>query len=101
MEEELLLVDAGDARARTTRARLLAALGDRIKPDLYEAEVETASPISRDAAEAAAALGDTRAALREAGATLIGAGIHPDAPFGDVEHVPGERYEAIAARCAA
>ena len=35
--------------------------------------------------------------MREAGATLIGCGIHPAAPFGDAPHVPGERYEAIAA----
>ncbi len=97
VEEELLLVDA-ETRALAHAAQgLLSRLGDRIKPDFYDAEVETASPISRDAAEAVTALGDTRAVLREAGATLIGAGIHPDASFGDVEQVPGERYDEIAA----
>jgi carboxylate-amine ligase len=96
VEEELLLVDPRTHALKHHASELLARLGDRIKPDLYEAEVETASPVSPDAAHAVAALADTRAALREAGATLVGAGLHPAGAFGDVEHVPGERYEAIA-----
>ncbi len=95
VEEELLLVDPHTHALAHRAGELLERLGDRIKPDVYEGEVETASPISRDAAEAVASLGDTRTALREAGATLVGAGIHPDARFGDVEHVPGKRYETI------
>jgi glutamate---cysteine ligase / carboxylate-amine ligase len=97
VEEELLLVDPRTRALKHHASELLAKLGDRIKPDVYEAEVETASPVSPDAAHAVAALAETRAALRDAGATLIGAGLHPAAAFGDVEHVPGERYEAIAA----
>ena len=34
--------------------------------------------------------------MREAGATLIGCGIHPDGAFGDVEHVDEERYAEVA-----
>jgi glutamate---cysteine ligase / carboxylate-amine ligase len=97
VEEELLLVDPRTYALKHHASELLAKLGDRVKPDVYEAEIETASPVCATAAEAAASLGETRGALREAGATLIGAGIHPSAAFGDVEHVRGERYEAIAA----
>ena len=97
VEEELLLVDPGTLALDHRASELLPRLGGAMKPDVYEAEVETASPVSRDAAEAVAALGAARARLREAGATLIGCGIHPDAPFGEAPHVPGERYETIAA----
>ena len=97
VEEELLLVDARTLALDHRASEILPRLGDAAKPDVYEAEVETASPISRDAEEAVAALGAVRERMREAGATLIGCGIHPDAPFGEAPHVPGERYEAIAA----
>ena len=96
VEEELLLVDPGTLALDHRISELLPALGEAVKPDVYEAEVETASPICRDAGEAAAELGAVRERLRAAGATLIGCGIHPDAPFGEAPHVPGERYEAIA-----
>ena len=96
VEEELLLVDPDTLALAHRVSELLPRLGDAVKPDVYEAEVETASPICRDGLEAAAALGAVRERLREAGATLIGCGIHPDAPFGEAPHVPGERYAAIA-----
>ncbi len=97
VEEELLLVDPDTLALDHRASELLPRLGDDAKPDVYEAEIETASPVSRDAAEAVAALGAVRERMRAAGATPIGCGIHPDAPFGDAPHVPGERYEAIAA----
>ena len=97
VEEELLLVDPETLALDHRASEILPQLDGVVKPDVYEAEVETASPVSRDAAEAAAALGAVRERLRGAGATLIGCGIHPDAPFGDAPHVPGERYAAIAA----
>jgi carboxylate-amine ligase len=97
VEEELLLVDPATLALDPRVSELLPELGEIVKPDVYEAAIETASPVSRDAAEAVAALAAVRARIREAGATLIGCGIHPDAPFGDAPHVPGERYEAIAA----
>ncbi|HET8951406.1 MAG TPA: YbdK family carboxylate-amine ligase [Solirubrobacteraceae bacterium] len=96
VEEELLLVDARTHALDHRVSELLPRLGDAVKPDVYEAEVETASPVCSSGAEAAAELGAVRERMREAGATLIGCGIHPDAPFGDAPHVPGERYEAIA-----
>jgi glutamate---cysteine ligase / carboxylate-amine ligase len=96
VEEELLLVDPRTLALDHRASELLPRLEGLVKPDVYEAEVETASPVSPDAAQAAAALGAVRERMRAAGATLIGCGIHPDAPFGDAPHVPGKRYEAIA-----
>ncbi len=97
VEEELLLVDPATLALDHRASEILPRLGDDAKPDVYEATIETASPISRTAAEAVAALGAVRDRIREEGATLIGCGIHPAAPFGEAPHVPGERYEAIAA----
>ena len=81
VEEELLLVDPGTLALDHGMSELLPELGEIVKPDVYEAAIETASPVSRDAAEAVAALAAVRARIREAGATLIGCGIHPGAPF--------------------
>ena len=55
-------------------------------------------PWSRDAGEGAAALSALRARVRAAGGTAIGAGIHPDGAFGDVEHVDEPRYDRIVAQ---
>jgi carboxylate-amine ligase len=96
VEEELLLVDPETLALDHRASEILPRLGDAAKPDVYEATVETASPVSRDATEAVAALGAVRDRMREAGGTLIGCGIHPAAPFGEAPHVPGERYVAIA-----
>ena len=67
-------------------------------PDTYSALVELASPVVRDADEGAAALSALRARVRAAGGTAIGAGIHPDGAFGDVEHVDEPRYDRIVAQ---
>jgi carboxylate-amine ligase len=100
MEEELLLVDpAGHAlapHASELIPRVRPPVGE-VKFDVYEALVETATPIVRSAPEGATQLGELRAALRAAGATLLGAGIHPEGAFGDVEHVDQPRYAEIVA----
>jgi len=99
MEEELLLVEPGSRGL----AHAASALLPRVRPgagsvihDTYEAMVETTSPIVDGASAGARALADLREALRAAGATLLGAGLHPAAQFADVVHVPSERYRAIA-----
>jgi carboxylate-amine ligase len=95
VEEELLLVDPSTHALSHTSSRVLAVLGDTaadIKHDLYEAQIEIASPPSADAAEAVAALRLHRAEVRDAGGCLLGAGVHPSAGFGDVEIVDAERY---------
>jgi carboxylate-amine ligase len=109
VEEELLLVDHADgfrlAHVGSAILRDLGAAepGDSVrlesgvaKPDTYEAQLELSSPICSHAGEAAEALAGLRGAAREAGATLLGAGIHPCSDFGDVQHIPAARYADIA-----
>jgi carboxylate-amine ligase len=97
VEEELLLVRPAPPYALDARAsELVARVGSPfVKPDVYEALVETATPVCAGAAEAACELEGLRRALRDAGATVAGAGLHPEAAFGDVVHVPHPRYDGI------
>jgi carboxylate-amine ligase len=102
VEEEFILVDPATGAVSHSGSEVLPRLPldsehGRFAPDTYEAEIELKAPISADASEAAEHLRHLRAALRDAGATAIGSGLHPDAIFGDVEHVAGERYAAIVA----
>jgi carboxylate-amine ligase len=96
IEEELLLVDAGSHELAHASEELLAAmkLDERSsRHDLYEAQIELSSPVSRNAADAIGSLSELRRSLKEAGGTAIGSGIHPAASFGDVRIVQAERYE--------
>jgi carboxylate-amine ligase len=97
VEEELLLVDPRTHLLAHDAERILSQV-DGLKPDLYLALVESASPVTAGPAEAVAALGSTRARARDAGATLIGAGLHPAGPFGEAPHVANARYEEVAAQ---
>ena len=95
MEEELLLVDPVSHALSHSSSRVLDALGDtgsEIKHDLYEAQIEIASPPSDDVAEAVRAVRARRREVANVGAVLLGAGVHPSAPFGDVKVVDEERY---------
>jgi glutamate---cysteine ligase / carboxylate-amine ligase len=108
VEEELLLVDAQTHHLTHVGSTILRELGAGdpgasvrleagvAKPDTYEAQLELSSPVCRNAGEAAASLGGLRRAAQEAGATLLGAGIHPDSRWGDVQHIPAARYIDIA-----
>ncbi len=98
MEEELLLVDPDTFALVHGSSELLPrarAEHGELKHDVYEAMVECATPVVRDAEAGAEALAALRQALYDAGATLVGAGIHPAGGFGDVVHVPEARYRAI------
>jgi len=100
VEEELLLVAPDTLGLAHVASRLLPTVrppAGRVQYDVYEALVELSTPIVPDAASAGTALAGLRDAVRAAGGTLLGAGLHPDAAFGDVVHVPGERYARIAA----
>jgi glutamate---cysteine ligase / carboxylate-amine ligase len=95
VEEELLLVDPETHALAHVSSQVLANLGETaadIKHDLYEAQIEIASPPSGDVADAISALRRHRGEVREAGGCLLGAGVHPSAAFGDVEIVDAERY---------
>jgi glutamate---cysteine ligase / carboxylate-amine ligase len=98
IEEELLLVDPVTLQlsneASELRARTFAPAG-AIEHDVYESLIEVTTPVVRSAPEGYETLRALRGELEAAGATLLGAGLHPTAPFGDVEHVATERYEAI------
>jgi carboxylate-amine ligase len=101
VEEELLLVDDDSHRLAHRSSELLAAmgLGERaVRHDIYEAQIELSSPACDEALEAARSLAGLRAALRDAGGTAIGAGIHPSAAFGDVRIVDERRYRHEAKR---
>jgi glutamate---cysteine ligase / carboxylate-amine ligase len=101
MEDELLLVDPRTHALAHVAVELIARVEPppeegEVKPDTYAAMIELASPRSATAGEAVAALAALRRRLRAAGATLLGAGIHPDGAFGDVVHYPAERYDLLA-----
>jgi glutamate---cysteine ligase / carboxylate-amine ligase len=98
MEEELLLLDPASGRLAHTSSRLVPRVDQSagtVMHDVYEALVETASPIVADAIAGARSLEALRAAVRAAGGTPAGAGIHPAGEFGDAPHVVDERYREI------
>ena len=99
VEEELLLVAARSPHPLEPHAsELVTAIGSPlVKTDVYEAMAECASPVCASAAEAAGELELMRERLRDAGATLAGAGLHPAAPHGEVVHVSDTRYDRIHA----
>lgn len=95
VEEELLLVDPVTHALSHSSSRVLEAIGDTssdIKHDLYEAQIEIASPPSESVGDAVAALRRHRREVTNVGAVLLGAGVHPSAAFGDVQIVDEERY---------
>ncbi|HEX6460107.1 MAG TPA: YbdK family carboxylate-amine ligase [Thermoleophilaceae bacterium] len=95
VEEELLLVDARTHALAHDSGRLIDALGmdpRSVRHDIYEAQLELSSPPVRDATEAVGGLVQLRDAVVAAGSTLMGAGIHPAAEFGDVRIVQQPRY---------
>jgi carboxylate-amine ligase len=99
VEEELLLVDprtldlAPDAQAVLAKAHV--PVGEAAH-EVYAAELELRSPASAGATEATRSLAAVRAAVRDAGATLMGAGIHPAAAHGDAALVDADRYRTVA-----
>jgi glutamate---cysteine ligase / carboxylate-amine ligase len=97
VEEELLLVEPRTLALSQSASRLLERLPHQARPDVYESLLEIASKPRGRAAGAVTDLIEFRAAMRHAGATLMGGGLHPTARFGDVRHVHQPRYEAIHA----
>jgi carboxylate-amine ligase len=97
VEEELLLVaEAPPHGLDHIAGALVARIGSPdVKPDVYEAMVEGSSSVCATAAEATGELERLREAMRGAGATLAGAGLHPTAGFGEVVHVRHPRYDQI------
>jgi glutamate---cysteine ligase / carboxylate-amine ligase len=65
------------------------------KGEICDGVIEFVTPISANTREAVTRLGAMRAEAVSRGAGLIGAGLHPDARFGDVRHRRGRRYAQI------
>jgi carboxylate-amine ligase len=97
VEEELLLVEPATYALAQRASRLLERLAFQARPDVYESLLEIGSDVRGRAEGAVTDLLELRAAMRHAGATLMGAGVHPTAPFGDVRHVHQPRYQALHA----
>jgi carboxylate-amine ligase len=98
IEEELLLVDRETRRLAPVAADVLAAMDAHERHashEVYAASIELRSPPRLDAEDAARELAALRAAARDAGATLIGAGVHPAGELGDVPLVDSERYRLV------
>jgi carboxylate-amine ligase len=99
VEEELLLVDRTTLALAPVAEGVLANVSDlppgRLTHEAYAAEVEGRTPITEGVDEAIAALDESRRAARAAGATLMGAGVHPNAKLGDARLVDVERYRIV------
>lgn len=99
LEEELFLVEPPAFELANEASRVLEAM-ERPGPweadhEAFACEVELRSPPAATPSQAIAALAAARRAARAAGATTMGAGLHPTAEFGDVELVQKERYARV------
>jgi carboxylate-amine ligase len=98
VEEELLLVDRQSFALAPATERVLATAPPgpgHVKGELSEGMIELVTDIVPGTPEAAAALARLRQRVCETGIGLLGAGLHPTAPFGDVTHRNAPRYAAI------
>jgi len=101
LEEELLLVDGETLQLAHVADRILPSTGlprERVDHEAFLAELEVRSDPSGSVGEAIAQLAEGRAAAQAAGATLMAAGLHPDAELFDVKLVQSERYERVEAQ---
>jgi glutamate---cysteine ligase / carboxylate-amine ligase len=98
LEEELLLVDPATLQLAHVADRVLPAVelpDGRADHEAFLAEIELRSTPRASVTEAVEELAENRAAARAAGATLMAAGLHPDARYGDVQLVDSERYRRV------
>jgi carboxylate-amine ligase len=98
IEEELLLVDPVTRSLSNSSAQVLRGMGASAANAGHEAfasEIELRSSACRTAGEAQAELAGLRAAARQAGATLMGAGLHPTAGWGEAPLVDSDRYRVV------
>jgi carboxylate-amine ligase len=98
LEEEVLLVDPETLRLAHVADRILPRIGlpaGRADHEAFLAEIELRADPRASTAEAVAQLAEGRRAAKAAGATLLAAGLHPDADYGDVELVRSDRYARV------
>jgi glutamate---cysteine ligase / carboxylate-amine ligase len=97
VEEELLLVDAGQrlvADAERVIAGLDGAAREAVSTEIFAAQIELKTGICGDSGAAAVELHDLREAVRATGAGLLGAGVHPD-DEGEARLVEKPRYDVV------
>ena len=98
VEEELMLVDPETHALAPVAERVLPAMDEPLAAhEAYASQVELRSSPAPAAAEVADELGRLRAKAATAGATLMGAGLHPAADHGDAPIVDAERYRRVSA----
>ena len=98
VEEELLLVDAETLRLAPVAAPVLEAMASpdaAASHEVYAAGIELRSDPSDTVTQACREVASLRSSARRAGATLIGAGVHPAGEFGDAALVETERYREV------
>jgi len=97
LEEELLLVDPETLQLTPVAAEVLAALGagPSVGHEAYAAELELRSAPSDRVAGSVDELRSLRARVAAAGATLLGAGVHPSGRYGDAPLVELDRYRRV------
>jgi glutamate---cysteine ligase / carboxylate-amine ligase len=98
LEEELLLVDAYSFRLAHTADWILPRIDlpeGRADHEAFLAQLELRSEPCRTTSDAIAQLAEGRSLALEAGATLLAAGVHPDAEYGDARLVRSERYRRV------
>jgi carboxylate-amine ligase len=98
LEEELLLVDRDTLALAHVADEVLGRAGmpeERLGHEAFLAEVENRSEPQDSVAGAIGQLLEGRTAAVEAGATIMAAGLHPDAELFDVELVQSDRYRRV------
>ena len=98
LEEELLLVDAETLELAPVAGEVLAAMNAdpaAASHEAYAAQIECARRRRAPCWRRRARCGRCVPRPGAAGAVLMGAGVHPNARFGDVELVPTDRYREV------
>src|SRR3954465_7009232 len=98
VEEELFLVDVETGAQIDASHAVLERLGPvdgSVERELHACQVELITGVCATAGEATGALRRLRRAVRETGAGLLGAGMHPAAPEGLAEITDKDRYAQI------
>jgi glutamate---cysteine ligase / carboxylate-amine ligase len=98
MEEELLLVDSESHQLAHVAEEVLGKVElpeSLAAHEAFASEIELRTPVCRTVDEAAGELIAARAAARAAGGTLMAAGLHPSARWGDVRLTDKPRYRSL------
>jgi len=98
VEEELLLIDDRRqlvAASEEVLESIEGPLAERVSSEIFSEQIELKTGICHGAEAVLAELRETRRAIQDAGFGLLGVGVHPTAPWGDVQLVAKLRYEVV------